>query len=181
MQRIAFGSVLALTLSVASVEAARADDASDMQKMVQSEIKAYLEKQKEADAKDNVMKAKWSNGPLLETSDKRYSLRITTRIHIDTNLIDADRSLEGPAPGIGDDFDDATFVRRLRLGLAGDITSHVDYSFMLDFATPQNPNLRDAYITIKDLKRCLGCWAPAIRVGQQYEAIGLESVSAAPT
>jgi len=165
----------ALALGWTGMAPAHADDA--VKKLVQEEIKAYMDKKKEADAKDNVLKAKWNNGLLLETADKKYSMRIGGRIHLDTNLIDADPSLEGAPPGVGDDFDDATFFRRIRLYVRGDITKHVDYKFEIDFAEPDSPGLRDGYITIKNLKDCVGCWAPAIRIGQAYEPFGLESVT----
>ena len=156
---------------------ARADDATEIKKLVAEEVKAQMEAKKAADAKDNVLKAKWNNGLLLESADKKYSMRIGGRIHLDTNLIDADPSLEGAAPGVGDDFDDATFFRRIRLYVRGDITKYVDYKFEVDFAEPDSPGLRDGYITIKNLKECVGCWAPSIRIGQAYEPIGLETVT----
>ena len=71
-----------------------------MKKMVADEVKAAMEAKQKADAKDNVFKAKWNNGLLFETTDKKYSMRIGGRIHLDTNLIDADPSLEGAPPGL---------------------------------------------------------------------------------
>jgi phosphate-selective porin OprO and OprP len=114
---------------------------------------------------------------VLESADKKYSIRIGGRIHVDTNFVDPDPGIEGPAPGIGDDFDDATFLRRLRMYLRGDITKHVDFKFEIDFFNPSSPSLRDAYVTVKNLKECWGCWMPSIRIGHHYEPIGLDTVS----
>jgi phosphate-selective porin OprO and OprP len=153
---------------------ARADEA--VKKLVKDEIKAYMDKKKEEDTKDKVFKAKWKDGLSFETPDKAYTMKIGGRIHLDTILVDDD-DLE-PIGGAGiNDIDDQTFFRRLRLYVSGDITKHVDYKIQLDFATPQNPQIRDAWITIKSLKDCLGCWVPDIRVGHQYEGLGLETTS----
>lgn len=162
-------------LAFAYAGAAWADDAADVKKIVQAELKAANDKKKEQDTKDGVFKVKWKDGVYFETPDKQFTFRIGGRIHLDSNFIKADSGLEGPAPGIGDDFDDATFFRRLRIGISGDITTHVDYKIEMDFATPNNPQVKDGYITIKNLKDCWGCWAPSIRAGQQYEPIGLET------
>jgi phosphate-selective porin OprO and OprP len=176
MQRIAVASVTAACLLVASARVACADDgATDMKKMVQAEVEAAMKKKQEADAKDQVFRGRWNNGPYWQTADKEFSLRISARIHLDSVFTEADDGIEGPAPGIGDDFDDATYFRRLRLGISGDLGKHVDYKFDVDFADPSDPGLRDGYITIKNLKDCWGCWWPSIRVGQQYEPIGLET------
>jgi phosphate-selective porin OprO/OprP len=176
MQRIVVATMTAACLLVASARAAVADEASDMQQMVAKEVEAQLKKKAEADAKDQVFRGRWNNGPYWQTPDKEFSLRISARIHLDTMFVDADESLEGPAPGIGDDFDDTTFFRRLRLGISGDLGKHVFYKFDVDFFDPSDPGLRDAYIELKNLKDCWGCWAPGgIRVGQQYEPIGLET------
>jgi phosphate-selective porin OprO/OprP len=53
----------------------------------------------------------------------------------------------------------------------------VDYKIQIDFADPTDPQVRDAYITLKELKDCWGCWAPMIRAGHQYDPIGLETTS----
>ena len=148
-----------------------------MRRLVAEEVKTQLTAKKEADAKDNVLKARWNNGLLLETADKRYTLRIGGRIHLDTQFVDARDLLEGPSPGLGAEFQDQSFFRRLQLYVSGDLTEFVDYRIQLEFAEPDTPLVRDAYITIKNLKPCLGCWAPEIRAGQQFEPVGLESTS----
>jgi phosphate-selective porin OprO/OprP len=152
--------------------AARADEA--VKKLVKDEIKAYMDKKKEDDTKDKVFKAKWKDGLLFETPDKNYTMKIGGRIHLDTQFVDDD-DLITLAPPI--EIDDQTFFRRLRLYVSGDITKHVDYKIQLDFADPSDAQLRDAFITIKNLKECLGCWVPDIRAGHQYECIGLETQS----
>ena len=159
--------------AVALAGTARAND--EIKKLVQDEIKAANAKKKEEDTKDMVFKAKWKDGPVFETPDKSVVFKISGRIHLDTVFTDADTPPQGPAPGVGDDFDSATFFRRVRLGVNGEITPYVDWKFEIDFATPNSPQFKDAYVTIKGLKDCVGCWAPAIRFGQQYEPIGLET------
>ncbi|MFM8979641.1 MAG: OprO/OprP family phosphate-selective porin [Planctomycetia bacterium] len=164
--------------ALASAVPAHAEDgaapSAEVRKLVQDEIKAYLEKKKVEDAKAGVMKATWKDGLTLSTSDKAYSVKIGGRIHLDTQFVDDDE-LE-PISGVGD-VDDQTFFRRLRLYVMGDLTKHVDYRIQVDFATPQNPVLRDAYITIKSLKDCVACWMPNVRAGHQWEPIGLETIS----
>lgn len=175
MQRIAVASMTAACLFLATARVAVAEDAADIKKIVQSELKAAADKQAEKDAKDGVFKGRWNNGPYWQTADKEFSFRIQARIHLDTVFTKADDGIEGPPPGIGDDFDDATYFRRLRLGISGDLGSHVGYKFDIDFADPTDPQMKDAYIDIKNLKDCWGCWVPSIRVGQQYEPVGLET------
>ncbi len=174
----AAAALLAGSALLAGAPAARAggDGAAppDVRKLVQDEIKAWMEKKKEEDAKAGVMKATWKDGLQLATADKAFSIKVGGRIHLDTQLVDDDE-LE-PISGVGD-VDDQTFFRRLRLNLAGDLATHVDYAIGIDFATPQAPVLRGAYITIKDLKACVGCWMPNVRFGQQWEPIGLETTS----
>jgi phosphate-selective porin OprO/OprP len=174
--RCAVGALaLALGWTGLAAPSAFADEA--VKKMVQDEIKAYMDKKKADDTKDKVFRARWDNGLVFETPGKDYSIRIGGRIHLDSNFIDPDEGLEGPPPGIGEEWDDSTFFRRLRFYIKGDITKHVDFNFQLDFADPTDPGLRDAYVTLKNMKDCIGCWMPSIRVGQQYEPIGLETVS----
>jgi phosphate-selective porin OprO/OprP len=98
---------------------------------------------------------------------------------LDTVFSDVDPdTLDGPAPGgVGDGFDGATYFRRARIYLQGDVTPYVDYKIQIDFADPTDPQFRDAYITLKNLKDCLGCWVPSIRAGHQYDPIGLETTS----
>jgi phosphate-selective porin OprO and OprP len=171
-------TVLASSLAAfAFASTARADDATDLKKLVQAEIKAANEKKKEADTKDGVFKVKWKDGVSFETADKEFTFKIGGRIHLDTVVTEADDGVEGPAPGIGDDFDDATYFRRLRLYISGDLSKHVDYKIQVDFADPTDPQIRDAFITLKNLKDCWGCWAPMIRAGHQHEPIGLETMS----
>jgi phosphate-selective porin OprO and OprP len=170
---------LASTLAAfAFANTARADETEDkIKKLVKDEIKAQNDKKKEADTKDGVFKVKWKDGVYMETPDKQYTFKIGGRIHLDSAFTEADDGLEGAAPGIGDDFDDATYFRRLRLYIQGDLTKHVDYKIQVDFADPSDPQIRDAYITIKELKDCWGCWVPQIRAGHQYDPIGLETTS----
>ncbi len=170
--------VTALALAAfAFAGAARADDGGDVKKLVKDEIKAYMDKKKEEDTKDHVFKAKWKDGLSFETPDKKFTMKIGGRIHLDTVFTDAEDVPQGPKPGLADDFDNATYFRRARLYVSGDITPYVDYKLQLDFADPSDGKFRDAYITIKNLKDCIGCWAPSIRVGHQYEPIGLETQS----
>jgi phosphate-selective porin OprO/OprP len=177
MQRIAVASVTAACLFVAPARVAVADEAADVRRIAQEEIKAAEEKKKEKDTKDLVLKGKWKDGIYFETPDKQYTFKIGGRIHLDSVFTEADAGLEGLAPGIGGDFDDATYFRRLRIYIQGDLTKHVDYKIQVDFADPSDPQIRDAYITIKELEDCWGCWVPQIRAGQQYDPIGLETTS----
>ena len=178
MQRIAVATMAAASLFVASARAAHAEDNAELKKLVQDEIKAANEKKKADDTKDMVMKVRWDNGPKMSTPDGAFSLRIVGRIHLDTVFSDADDFLDGPAPGgVGDGFDSATYFRRARLGVVVDLGKHVDGTLVVEFADPTDPQFRDAFITLKNLKDCLGCWVPNIRFGQQYEPIGLETVT----
>lgn len=177
MRRTGWAGLVAAGLLVAGAGSARADDASDVKALVKNEIKAYMEQKKADDTKDGVFRVKWKDGLNFETLDKKYTMKIGGRIHLDTAFTSADKALQGPAPGLNDDFDSATYFRRLRIYLGGEITKYVDYFFQLDFADPSDGGLRDAYVTIKNLKECWGCWMPSVRVGQHYEPIGLETVT----
>jgi phosphate-selective porin OprO/OprP len=178
MQRIAVATMAAACLLVASARAARAEDNAELKKLVQAEMQAAQDKKKADDAKDGVMRVRWDNGPKLETADKQFSFRFVGRIHLDTVFSDADDFLDGPPPaGVGDGFDSATYFRRVRLGVQVDLGKYVDGTIVVDFADPTFPVFRDAYITLKNLKDCLSCWMPNVRFGQQYEPIGLETVT----
>jgi phosphate-selective porin OprO and OprP len=177
MRWIVAGGAVALAV-IGTAGVARADEQGDMRKLVQDEIKAWADKKKEADAKDNVMRVVWKDGPVLESADKQYTLKFSMRMHLDSSFTDADAAFEGPPPGgLGEEFQDQTYFRRLRFGIGGDLTKYVDYQLVIDFADPSDAQLKDAYITIKNLKECIGCWAPSIRVGQSYEQIGLETLT----
>lgn len=172
--------VVALAAGAAWAAPARAEEAagaSDMRALVQKEVKAALDAKAAQDAKDLVMTARWKDGLVFETKDKAFSMKIGGRIHVDTQFVDAEDGLEFGPGSLGDDYDDTTFFRRLRFYLSGDLGKHVDFKFELDFADPSDGQARDAYVTLKNLKDCWGCWAPSIRVGQQYEPIGLETVT----
>ncbi len=177
MHRMVRTAFVAAGLLTAVSRAAWADDATDVKGLVKEEIKAYMDAKKAEDTKDMVFKAKWKDGLVFETPDKRVTMKIGGRIHLDTVFTQADEDLQGPAPGLADDFDSATYLRRLRLYVGGEITSHVDYYLQLDFADPSDGGLRDAYVTLKNLKDCWGCWAPSFRIGQHYEPIGLDTVT----
>lgn len=163
------------TAAVALAGAARAND--EIKKLVQDEIKAVNEKKKADDTKDMVFKAKFKDGLYFETPDKKFTMKIGGRIHLDTVFTDAGTPPQGPAPGIGDDFDSATYFRRCRLYVSGDLGEHVDYKIQVDLADPTDPQFRDAYITLKKLKDCIGCWMPDVRAGHQYDPMGLETTS----
>ena len=179
MQRIAVATVAAAGLFVAMAGPARAEDNAELRKLVQEEVKAANEKKKADDTKDQVMRVRWDNGPKMSTLDGQFALRIVGRIHLDTvfSQVDPD-TLDGPAPaGVGDGFDSATYFRRVRLGVVVDLGKHVDSTIVVDFADPSDPQFRDAFITLKNLKECISCWMPNIRFGQQYEPVGLETVT----
>ena len=162
---------------VALAGTARANE--EIAALVKKEMKAEADKKKEADIKDGVFKIKWKDGISGETPDKAFTFKLGGRIHLDTVFSEVDPdAIDGPAPGgVGDGFDGATYFRRLRLYLQGDVYKYADYKIQIDFADPTDPQIRDAYITLKNLKDCLGCWVPSIRAGHQYEPFGLESTS----
>ncbi len=174
MRRFSLGALGAVAFTLATAPAALADDGGDVRALVKDEIKAYLEQKKADDTKEQVFKAKWKDGLAFETPDKRFTLKIGGRVHLDTVFTSAEEALQGPNPGLADDFDAATYFRRLRLYVAGDLTPYVDYKIQLDFADPSDGQVKDAWITVKKLKECLGCWAPSIRFGHQFDCLGLE-------
>jgi phosphate-selective porin OprO and OprP len=153
MTWVAVGALL-----LAAAPQAFADDAApadtvtmskeDLQKMMQKEIKSYF-----------------------------HGLKIGGRIQVESQFTTADDGVEGPAPGIGDVYDDVTYLRRARVSVEGDITSHIGFKIQMDFATPSDPKFADCFVTFKNLKECWGCRFPNIRVGQHYEPIGLETLT----
>ena len=62
--------------------------------------------------------------------------------------------------------------RRLRLGVAGDLPSNMDYKVELDFAGGNDPQILDAWIGFKDLPR-LG----KLQIGNQKRPYGLDHLN----
>ena len=152
---------------------ARADDA-EVKKLVQAEIKAYMDKKKEEEAKDVVLKAKFKDGLVLENTDKKIKFKLNGRLYIDSQWTDQSDALRAE---LGAKIDDQIYVRRARLSFSGDLGAHVDWKIQIDFADPSDAQFKDAYITLKGLKECIGCWMPNVRVGQQWDPVGLETQS----
>jgi phosphate-selective porin OprO/OprP len=179
-RRAILSAFVASVGAVALSSTAFADDAGDVKKLVKDEIKAYMDKKKEDDAKAGVFKASWKDGLAFETSDKKFRLKIGGRLHIHNVIGDVPPGIEafdipGPGSAIGE-FEDTVFFRRARIDIQGEIHSHVKYRLQVDFAGG-DADFKDAYIGIFDLKECWGCWAPDVTVGQFREPFSFEEMS----
>lgn len=161
-------------LLVASAGAARADD--DMRQIIREEIASYMAAQPAPAASSsssddgNVFKVYWKSGLRLDTKDKSVKLKIGGRLHIDANFY-SDDDLEDNA---GVDLQDGVEIRRVRLYNSGQIGKHVAYKAQFDFADG-SVTFNDIHIDLVNLRDCLGCGMPNVRVGHFYEPFAREA------
>ncbi|MDJ0521989.1 MAG: porin [Planctomycetota bacterium] len=147
---------LGLVLAVALAAPAQADD--DLRATIRDEISKWSEAND-----DNTFKVHWHNGLML--TSKNVRMRIGGRMHIDHWFVDDDDFV---ANGFNDeDYESGVEWRRLRLKNSGVLYDHVEWSLSVDFQEPDEPELRDAYIGLVNLRECFGCAFPNIRVGHQ--------------
>jgi phosphate-selective porin OprO/OprP len=102
---------------------------------------------------------------------KKPNLRINGRIHLDYWGFEKDSPGTGffEHPTTGADPEDRFAFRRLRLNFRGDISDTMMYRFDLEFAEPQNPGYRDAWIGFRELP-----WFQTVLIGNQKRPLGLD-------
>ncbi|MDJ0521990.1 MAG: porin [Planctomycetota bacterium] len=153
-------SAVAVLLALAVFASpASADD--DLRATIRDEISKWSEAND-----DNTFKVHWKNG--LRLDSKNVKMKIGGRIMIDHWFVDDD-DLVAAAAAAGqlddEDYESGVEWRRLRLYNAGKMFKHVEWKLQLDFANPDEPELRDAYFGLIDMDDCLGCAMPNIRIG----------------
>ncbi|NNE43287.1 MAG: porin [Gemmatimonadetes bacterium] len=112
--------------------------------------------------------ASWSDGVRLSSPDGSTKLKIGGRIQQDWILHDGDDEL---IANIGDELEDGTEFRRLRLYMAGQVNHNTLFKTQIDFAGAE-VSIKDAYVGVKGLPG-LG----QVTVGHQYEPFGLEELT----
>jgi phosphate-selective porin OprO/OprP len=177
----------ALTAALLVGESARAEDApppaapppSDIQKLVQEEVKAYLKAEKEKKEKEDkekgVIKVSWKDGVHFESADKRHKATITGRIQVDYwDFPSPDEDFE---TSIGDSFDESIYFRRARLGFDITFLKNTRAKIEYDFARgTDGQGFADTYIAIQGLKECV-CALPDVYIGHFQEPFSLEAVT----
>jgi phosphate-selective porin OprO and OprP len=111
-----------------------------------------------------------SNGPV----SGKPTLKINGRIHLDN------WSFSDSSPGIGffenpitgDDPEDRTFFRRIRLKFEGDIYQNMLYRMQFDIHSPDDGEMKDVYIGFKDLP-----FFQTLLIGNQKRPIGLDHLN----
>jgi phosphate-selective porin OprO/OprP len=160
-------SAVAVLLALA-VFASPASADEDLRATIRDEISNWAQ----ADD-DNTFKVHWANG--LALTSKNVQMRIGGRAHIDHWFVDDDNFV-----GLGvrdEEYESGVEWRRLRLKNSGLLYKHVEWSFSVDFQNPDEPELRDAYIGFVNLRECLGCGIPDVRIGHQKVPFSLAALT----
>ncbi len=165
---MSFGLVLALVLSATSAWAAD----EDLRAVIRDEIQQYQQADKKKDG--NNFKAYWKDGIRLDTNNKKVKIKLGGRLMLDFWAVDDSDFPGAIGPSGSDTWID---VRRARFYFAGELYKHVEFKLQVDFQNPNNPEFRDAYIGIKNLRDCWGCGVPRLRVGNMKVPFSLEELT----
>lgn len=106
----------------------------------------------------------WDGGLRAESKDGKFKLRLRARFENDWGFMDSGSAVENSVGSLSD----GTEVRRMRLGLQGNIYENIPFKAQVDFASGA-AEFRSVYAGITDLP-VLG----NIRIGNQREPFGLE-------
>jgi phosphate-selective porin OprO/OprP len=98
-------------------------------------------------------------------------MKISGRIHFDHWGFPQTDSTLFPLEG-GTDPQDTWFFRRLRFGVAGDITEQLEYKIEMEFAGGNDTQFRDAFIGIKDLP-----YLNTVLIGNYKRPYGLDHLN----
>ena len=135
-------------------------------------IRDEISKWSEANG-DDTFKVHWHKG--LRFTSKNVVMTVGGRMHIDHWFVDDDDFV---AAGLNDeDYESGVEWRRLRLRNAGTLYGHVEWALSVDFQNPDEPELRDAYIGFTNLRDCLGCGIPNVRIGHQKVPFSLAALT----
>jgi phosphate-selective porin OprO and OprP len=78
--------------------------------------------------------------------------------------------LENPATGVGPE--DHVFIRRMRLEAQGDVLENLHYKTSFEFARPERPEIRDAFLGFRDVPLF-----QTVLLGNQKRLLGLDAVN----
>jgi len=165
------------TLDFVGVDGPGQVSKNEVQKIVGAYLKAQeaekksaadKKKQQEMDAgtvvgKDLSMKARWSNGFVLETEDKAFRTHVGGRVQPDWGWFAPDANLEPRG------WNDGAFFRRVRLRVDGSAWEVINWQAELDFAAT-SPTIKDTFMEITKLP-----YAGTFRAGHFYEPFSLEN------
>jgi len=144
-------TLLAATALTSAVFAApaTAQNAADLQRQINAlqnqlnEMKAAQEKKKDKGA----IKTKWKGAPEFKSADGNFKFKVRGRVMADYGNVSAN----------GEQQQDRTEFRRVRLGVEGVVFKDVKYKFEADFADNE-VDITDAYLqwSIKPIKLTFG-------------------------
>jgi phosphate-selective porin OprO/OprP len=106
----------------------------------------------------------WEGGLRAESKDGRFKLRLRTRLENDWGFIDAGNAIEKRLGSLSD----GTELRRMRIGLQGQIYEDISFKAQVDFASG-DAEFRSVYAGISQVP-----FLGNIRIGNQREPFGLE-------
>ena len=106
----------------------------------------------------------WESGLRAESKDGRFKFRLRTRLENDWGFIDTGHAVEKRFGSLAD----GTELRRMRIGLQGQIYQDINFKAQVDFASG-DAEFRSVYAGISQVP-LLG----NIRIGNQREPFGLE-------
>lgn len=114
-----------------------------------------------------------------ESGPFKPTLKVFGRMHIDA--IDWPTSTDGigflanPDPtdsNFGDDPENRVLFRRLRIGVGGELTETVFYKLEMEFANPNDPEFKDAYMGVQELP-----YLQTVILGNQKRPLGLDALN----
>jgi phosphate-selective porin OprO/OprP len=132
------------------------------------------------------LEASWEDGLWFESSDKQFRIHVGGNGQWDSNWLIGPHSVFAlPGGGTnGTENDSATFLRRVRLRLNGDIYERFDYMVEYDFANADNDNSGQQQATFGNLNGApapINVWMQVrdvpvlgnVRIGHQLKPIGM--------
>ncbi|MHC4942794.1 MAG: OprO/OprP family phosphate-selective porin [Planctomycetota bacterium] len=141
-------------------------DMNDLLMRLETLERIVAEDQAEEDPRE--LRAFWDRGINFETRDGMFTSRLSGRIHIDTGIMNAEKSLDRFVESNGYDFEDGVEFRRARITMMGELYQRFFYKASYDFAV-EDVHFRDVYVGMKGLP-----WDTILKVGHFREPFTME-------
>ena len=111
----------------------------------------------------------WKNGLGFSTADGKTKINLGGRLQIDAGFFEEEDGVDVEQDGVE--------IRRARVALSGLINGNIEFKTQYDFAGG-DADFKDAYIgLLNESGSGLPSFFKKIRVGQQYEPFGLETLT----
>jgi phosphate-selective porin OprO/OprP len=147
---------------------------------VEDDVDALNQLRMDLDERIKALEGNWDNVAKKEMAKTmKPSFRLGGRIHLDHwqfhNETEGIGFFENPSPtsaNFGNDPADRFAFRRIRLEFEGDMPNNMLWRLQTEFATPENPQIRDVYLGWKNLPG-----NQRLQIGNQKRPIGLDHMN----